>query len=180
MGLFNSITVNREFILPLPANLGELTVDEIYSGGFQTKDLEYGMNYYTIHEDGSMTEEVYSWGDDESKIKEVRVVSKPQLINFYNHYVKENNDYWIEFQYLFDTESKITLTQFKVTPNAEKKALKAAWDKKWKDRETLLNKWYMKPYNWYAAMVRFVFRKYDKIKEKLPSSWQVERFLTPL
>lgn len=180
MGLFSSITVNREFILPLPTDLGELTVDEVYSNGFQTKDLEYGMNYYTIHSDGSISEEIYSWGEDEGKIKEVKVVSKPQLINFYNHYQKDQNDYWIEFQYLFDTEPKITLVELKVTPNAERKALEAAREKEWKDRETLLNRWYMKPYGWYATLIRFVFRKYSQVKQKLPSSWQVERFLTPL
>lgn len=184
MGLFNSITINREFKLPLPPDLGELTVDEVYSGGFQTKDLEYGMNYYTIHPDGSISEEVYSYdngeGVSESRIKEVKVVSKPQLINFYNYYTKENNDYWIEFRYLFGPESEITLTQFKVTPNAERKALEAAREKEWKDRGTLLNKWYMRPYCWYAALVRFCFRKFNQAKQKLPSSWQVERFLTPL
>jgi hypothetical protein len=180
MGLYSEIKVSPEFKLPLPDNLGELTVEEIYQEAFQTKDLEYGMNYYTIHPDGSMTEEIYSFGEGEGRVKEVKTVGKPQLITFYNHFQRELSDYWVEFQYLYDAEPKITLAQFDVKPNAERKLREAKWEKERKDRETLLNKWYMKPYVWYARAVHYIFRKYRWLAQKLPDAWQVERFLTPL
>ena len=182
MGLFNTVKVNREFKLPLPADLGELTLEEIYSENFQTKDLEYGMNYYTIHPDGSLTEEIYSYGEGEegAKLKEVKPVNKPQLVTFYNSFQKDSNDYWIEFQYLYDTEPKINLIQFEIKSNAERKKIETERNEERRGREELLNKWYVQPYNWYARLIRFCFRKYRWLMQKLPDAWQIERFLTPL
>ena len=181
MGLYNNIRVNRDFKLPLPADLGELSVDDIYSESFQTKDLGDGMDYYTIHPDGSLTEEIYSYNETEGrKLKEEKPVQKPQIVNFYNSFERELNDYWIEFQYLYDTEPKITLFEFRVNPNRERKLREAEWEKEWRDRDILLKKWYIQPYNWYASAVRFCFKKYRWLKQKLPDAWKVERFLTPL
>lgn len=180
MGLFSTITVKKDFSLPLPADLGELTVDEIYKEPFQTKDLGYGMDYYTIHPDGSITEEIYSFGEGDGQVKEIKTVGKPQLINFYNNFQKENNDYWVEFQYLYGDEPKITLVQFEVKSNTERKARENEFWTECNKRQELLDRWYMRPYNWYAASIRFVFRKYRQLAQKLPASWQVERFLTPL
>jgi hypothetical protein len=161
----------------MPSDLGELTVDEIYQGDFQTKDLSSGMDHYTIYGDGSIGEEVYSDGPG---AVEVRVVRKPQLINFYTSFDKESNDYWVEYQYSFNAESEIKLVKFEVEPNAERKAReKEFWDAQ-NERTVLLNKWYMRPYIWYARGIRFMFRKYRWLGQKLPDAWKVERFLTPL
>ncbi len=180
MGLFNTIKIKPGFILPMPINLGELTADEICSGDFQTKDISYGMDHYTIHEDGSISEEIYSYEDGGGKIKEVKIVPKPQLINFYTSFQKEVNDYWVEYQYLFNAESEIKLVKFEVSPNAERKTReKEFWDGINK-REALLNKWFMRPYRWYVTLVKFMFNKYRNLMAVLPQNWQVERFLTPL
>lgn len=180
MGLFSTITVKKDFSLPLPADLGELTVDEIYQEPFQTKDLGYGMDYYTIHPDGSITEEIYSFGESGGQVKEIKTVGKPQLINFYNSFDKGNNDYWVEFQYMYGDEPKITLFEFKVTPNAERKARENEFWSEQNKRREFLAKWYMRPYVWYTRVIHFIFRKYRWLGQKLPDSWKVEQFLTPL
>jgi len=203
LGLFDTIKVNRDFVLPLPPDLGELSIDDIFNNEIQTKDLGESMSIFDIHSDGSMTEREYRWVEDEKEKGDKKSdrlldlggsmeptginisVPAPQSIEFYCYVSKDayENDYCIEWLYFYDSDPikrRISLTKFEKWPNAERKANVKRWQDEMRARKVLFSKWYMKPYLVWADVVRWVFRKYRRIKNKLPNDFKVERWLTPL
>jgi hypothetical protein len=185
MGLFDNIIVNRKFKLPLPENLDEeLTEDFIYEQEIQTKDLDNSLSTYDLNEDGSLTERVRNWvGDSLVETRERDIVSTPKIIVFYI-YIREDelkNDYLLEWEYTYtESEKSIKLLKYKITDNMARKKLHNDFFENLDRRNTFLSKWYMQPYNWYAWIIRKLFRYYNIIGNKLPSQYKVENWLTPL
>ena len=159
------------------------------------------MSLFEIREDGTLwTEEhetKYVPGDKNSKniwdslghMESVRSWwterKDTTTINFYDGIRKDEykNDYWIEYIAKFVDGKIISMEVLKldIIDNTDRKAQDQKWKEEFKNREIFFNKWYMKYlYIPYTKVIRYIFRKYNKIKQKLPSAWKIERFLTPL
>lgn len=190
MGLYDNIIVNRGFNLPLPEDLGELTIDEIYSLEKQTKSLSNALTTYDLNPDGSITERLREWREGEGifggalhETGENRLVCPPQIINFYIYTHSDNleNDYDIEWEYTYtEKEKSIKLLHFKKIPNKDRKEQNLKFKNDLIKRNELLKKWYMQPYNWWVKFVRFAFRNYAKLINKLPNRYKIESWLTPI
>jgi hypothetical protein len=92
MGMFDHITCKTA--LPVPKDRGELDGINWLSEEFQTKDLDSALCNYEIREDGTLWKKVHS-----SKFEHSKYTGS---VTFYSFYMKENNDYWIEFIALFE------------------------------------------------------------------------------
>lgn len=194
MGMFDNIVVNRNFKLPLPHEEFELseemtkdlTPDFIYNEEKQTKDLDCSLTTYDLNEDGTITERVQKWSEEEEGLVSAgsnRLVSPPRIINFYIYTTNDKfkYDYCVEWKYTYtENEKKIILEKFEATPNAGRIARSKAFFDELKQREVLLSKWYMQPYCWYVKLIRKLFRLWHRTMNKLPSSHRVERWFTPL
>jgi len=198
MGLFDNIIF--EYKLPLPENLGELTAKEIQSYAFQTKSMENMMTSYKVDESGQLFEEKYEgdWeeGDPNNKsvvgrigrFKRSKEWFEPQnytgVINFYQFFNSDkcNNDYCYEADAVFinGKVSEIKLRDFKIESNFSRKKRDAELEAQIKADNEWRNKWYIKyAYVPYCRLIRWIFRKYSRFKYRVPSSYKVERFLTP-
>jgi hypothetical protein len=182
MGMFDTIIVDREFPLPLPDNFAQytdLTVDAIYEGDFQTKDLDEILANYKITKDCKLFLVSGGWGEETPNTP--RELKDDKLIDFYTYIEGSINDYWIQYRLTYTENTKeVKLTEFRATPNAERKLELAEREEARAKRDNLLKKWYMKPYILYRWLVRKIFRFYGATTSKLPPSYKVERFLTPL
>jgi len=198
MGLFDTIIF--EYKLPLPENLGELTAKEIQSSSFQTKSVENTMTSYKVDESGQLLEEKYEgdWeeGDPNNKsmvgrigrFKRSKEWFEPQnytgVINFYEFFNsdKYENDYWYEADAVFvnGKVSEIKLKDFKMENNTARKKREAEMNIEFEKEKIWRNKWYVKYiYSPYCRLIRRIFFGYMRLKNKLPPSYTVERFLTP-
>lgn len=198
MGMFD--TIQFQYKLPLPESLGELTVSEIQSGSFQTKSLYSALSFYKVDESGQLFRERFegNWepGDPKSKsvmsrigcFKHTKEWFEPEnytgTINFYELYQLDKNksDYWYEADATFinGKVSGIKLKEYKIEDNAARKLRNAEFAAEMKADYEWRSKWYIKyTYVPYSKFIRWVFRCYNKLLMKLPSQWQIERFLTP-
>jgi hypothetical protein len=174
---------------------------------FQTKDLENGLDNYEIAEDGSLwirrTESEYVEGDEKAKslmgrfghmelIKERWEPTKfTGVVEFYNNIGFDSafdrdsceNDYWVEYIATF-VDGQITtigLLKFEGTANAERKKRDAEWKEKVRLEKILWDKWYMKYfYRHYDNTVNWIFRKWNRLFQKLPPCYRIEKFFRPL
>jgi len=189
MGMFDTIIINKDFKLPLPDDLGELSLKDIYTGGFQTKDLDNLLSTYDLNSDGSIFDRNDKWyGDlDETFIRANSPIplSAPQSINFYC-YIHEDEfeyDYMLEWLYYYDSDPSkrlITLLKFEKWSNFERKENTKKWNSEMEARKKLFDRRYMKIYLFYAKIIRIIFQFYRKVKNKLPSDFKIEQWLTPL
>ena len=199
MGLYDCIS--SDYPLPLPANLGELAPELIQKSTFQTKDLENMMGYYKIDSSGQLLieclESEWREGNKDSKsildrlgyLETIKSWWEPANLTttvvFYEFFQddKNQNDYWIDYQaeFVSGKVNFIKVLKFEVINNAQRKENDAKWKAELKESYKLQQKWFMRYlYLPYKRLIRFIFRNYDRIKQKLPTSYQVERFLTPL
>ena len=88
MGMFDTITCKTA--LPIPKDRGELADVNWMVEEFQTKDLDSCLLDYEIREDGTL------W----SQGKHLKNYSGSVI--FYTFFMKEKNDYWVEFIAMFD------------------------------------------------------------------------------
>jgi len=198
MGLFDTIIF--QYKLPLPENLGELTAEEIQSSIFQTKSMENIITLYKVDESGQLLEEKYEGDWEEGDPNNESVVGRigrfkrskewfePQnytgVINFYQFFNsnKYNNDYWYEADAVFINGkiSEIKLKDFKMEDNTARKKREAEMNIEIEKEKIWRNKWYVKYiYSPYCRLIRRIFFRYMRLKNKLPPSYKVERFLTP-
>ncbi len=199
MSLFDHL--NCKYLLPRPENAVELKDFDLNSLNFQTKDLDNLMYLYEIRTDGTLWREdrETKWveGDKRSKnffeklghLKTIRSwwtqILNTQTIYFYESIRndKYNNDYWIEFsaEFLQGKLISIKLIKFEADDNGIRKDREKTWEENMKKRAILFDKWYIKySYVPYSRIIRYIFLKYNHLKQKLPSAWKIERFLTPL
>ena len=199
MSLFDSI----KFIYPLPSpsELGELTQKDLQEAVFQTKDLDCCLSYYEVDESGQLLierrETQYVEGSKKGKtfserfghLKTLKSWFEPVnltcTVKFYDYHSndKNENDYSIDYQaeFVAGKVASIKILKFEKTPNADRKARDLEWKAKMAASHEFRKRWYIKYlYIPYERAVRWIFRKYNRIKQKLPHSYKVERFLTPL
>ncbi len=198
MSLFDTIQFSRK--LPLPQDLGELTAEELQSSNFQTKSLESAMLFYKVDESGQLFLEMFEghWTEGNKTSKSIfdkighfertKEWFEPEIytgtINFYESIRcdKNKNDYWIEYDTVFikGKLSDIKLTKFEATNNTDRKQRSAEFAARMKADYEWRNRWYIKyTYVLYERFIRWIFRKYHLMKQKLPPSYKVERFLAP-
>lgn len=199
MGLYSTIKPNYK--LPLPADTRELTAELLQSEVYQTKDLNEDMQHYEISELGELLERKVEgeWTEGNKKAKSIlgRMghfnITKEWLeptkftgkIVFYTSAREDTQkqDHWIEYKSVFVDGLLKSLELLKVesTDNTARKAQDAKWKAELAATYEFRKKWYMRfLYLPYQSAVRWVFRKYNQIKQKLPPSYKIERFLTPL
>ena len=200
-------TITCKYPLPRPDNPMELKDFNFNNTSFQTKDLENSLDDYEIREDGSLwirrTESEYLEGDKKAKslmgrfghMKLIKEWWEPTkftgVIEFYNsigfdcEFDRDSceNDYWVEYISTF-VDGQITtvgLLKFQGTNNAERKKRQAEWKEKTRLEKILWDKWYMKYlYCHYDNAVNWIFRKWNRLSQKLPPSYRIERFFRPL
>jgi len=195
MGLYDCIS--SDYPLPLPVDLGELTPELIQKSTFQTKDLENMMGYYKIDSSGQLLieclESEWREGNKDSKsildrlgyLETIKSWWEPANLTttvvFYEFFQDDKNqsDYWIDYQaeFVSGKVNFIKVLKFEVINNAQRKENDAKWKAELKASYKLQQKWFIRYlYLPYKRLIRFIFRNYDRIKQKLPTSYQVERF----
>ena len=170
MGMYDDIVC--KYPLPFPED-----TKGYIPNGFQTKDLDCGLDCYEIREDGTLwlreCEREYTEGDPNGKtffekfgmVKETKVwwthVKKTTTIRMYdyNNYNDGPYDYWVEFEIVFidGVIDKIKLIKFNVVDNTERKEdSKRHIEELKKNKQfesTMLYKLIIKPYN---KIIRFI------------------------
>ena len=193
MGMYDDIVC--KYPLPLPED-----TKGYISNGFQTKDLDCGLDCYEIREDGTLWlreyEREYTEGNPNGKtffekfgmVKETKVwwthVKTTTTIRMYEYYNYGDGpyDYWVEFEVVFidGVIDKIKLIKFEATDNSKRKEdSKRHIEELKKNKEfesTVLYKLIIKPYN---KIIRFVCRLIYKFGSFLIAKvWKLERILT--
>ena len=193
MGMYDDIIC--KYPLPLPED-----TKGYISNGFQTKDLDCGLDCYEIREDGTLwlreCEREHIDGDPNGKtfsekfglIKEIKHwwthVKTTTTIRMYdyNNYNDGPYDYWVEFEVVFidGVIDKIKLIKFDATDNSKRKEdSKRHIEELKKNKQfesTLLYKLIIKPYN---KIIRFICRLIYKFGSFLIAKvYKLERILT--
>lgn len=167
--------------------------------GFQTKDLDCGLDQYEIREDGTLwlreCEREHIAGDPNGKtffekfgiVKEIKVwwthVITTRTIRMYdyNNYNDGSYDYWVEFEIVFidGVIDKIKLIKFDAMDNSKRKEdFERHIEELKKNKEfesTNLYKLVIKPYN---KIIRFICKLiYNFGSFLLANIWKLERKL---
>lgn len=202
MGLFDSIKC--KYPLPRPQDPMELVNINFNDLEYQTKDLYETMSEFELREDGTIWREDHKYkfiaGDPKGKSFSDKIghmesegswwtQTFPDVIIFYDSITRDEfaNDYWIDYKAFFSKGvlTSIEIAGFEAEDNSIRKANNKMFIDKMKKRQTLWNKWYMKfIYHYYDKAVRRIFRvcrkSYSFVRGKIPSSYQLENWLTPL
>lgn len=199
MGMFDNIVC--KYPLPLTVEMDELKKFNLNERTYQTKDLECVLDYYEIHQDGTLWHEEYDVEDrsdpnaegiqriigmhTRTNTRMVQMKEYTGTINFYEFidYGEGDKDYWVEFAATFFNGilMKIIVAEFRATDNADRKASTAKFHKEMEERRILWNKWYIKyGYAYYDRFIHWIFVKYNKLQQKLPPAYKIERFFRPL
>ena len=193
MGMYDSL--DCKYPLPLPNDCMEMKgIDFCKDLRFQTKDFECGLELYEIREDGTIwrfefetiIDEEKTTSSEQGKIYKrvnerwVQLQYFSDTISFYDYYQsnKFDNDYWVEYNAVFDKGQlkTIELIRFEPSDNTRRNFLREC-----EERQKLWNKWYMKyGYAYYDMFISYIFKKWRRMCEKLPSALDVERWLRPL
>ena len=202
MGMYDTIECLYQ-LPPIPQKPEELinyNPNEVY---FQTKDLDNVLDHYTIRSDGTIWHELYDIEDksdpnakgierlfgmhSKTNDRQEQMSDFSRTINFYEFIAKDEFkfDYWIEYLAVFSSGKlcTITLTKFEATSNDKRKAQRAEFDKKMKERHELWDRWYMKyGYAYYDRAVAYAFKQWNQFIQSdiIPDSYKVERWLRPL
>jgi len=198
MGMFDS--VRCEYPLVLKESCPELDKYSLNELVYQTKDLENALDQYIIHADGTLhvnrNDREWVEGNPEgetlfdrmgySKVTKSWTEEVPRTITitFYELIQEDENknDYWLQFEAVFVKGVLNTLvnTIIRVTDNTERKAREVAREVEAEQSAKLRQRWYMKYiYLPYARIVRFCFRKYGQLQQRLIPAYRIERWLTP-
>jgi len=198
MGMYD--TIKCSFPLPHPPNSGELTTFNFCDLQYQTKDLDNVLDYYEIRADGTIWHEIYDIEDkhdpDAKGINSLigmhtktnirwEQLMHTGVIKFCDYHQDDflQNDYWIEFcaTFYLGKMTALSIAKFEITPSADRKAREAQWQKESECVKILWNRWYMKyGYRYYDMLVRQLFILWNRVKNEIPESHQVERWLRPL
>jgi hypothetical protein len=193
MGMFDDIVC--KYPLPFPED-----TKGYIPNGFQTKDLDCGLDSYEIREDGTLwlreCEREHIDGDPNGKtisqkfgiIKEIKHwwthVKTTRTIRMYDY---QNNDggvydYWVEFEVVFidGVIDKIKLIKFEINDNTKRKELHKQHVEELKKQKvvesTMFYRLIIKPYN---KIIRFICRLIYKFGSFLIAKvWKLERILT--
>jgi len=193
MGMFDDIVC--KYPLPLPED-----TKGYIPNGFQTKDLDCGLDFYEIREDGTLwlreCEREHIEGDPNGKtfsekfgiVKEIKHwwthVKTTKTIRMYDY---QNNDggvydYWVEFEIVFidGVIDKIKPIKFEINDNTKRKELHKQHMEELKKQKAvesaMFYKLIIKPYN---KIIRFICRLIYKFGSFLIAKvWKLERILT--
>ena len=169
------------------------------SHGFQTKDLDCGLDIYIIDKDGQLLleqrETEWVEGNPSGKnfleksgyAKTVKTWLEPLnntcTVQFYDYFSSNNTDYdyWIVYDAVFinGKMTEIKLTTFEATANSERKQKDIEFQNKLREwdefRKTRRYKYFLSPYN---KVLKFIFDKLHKGLSFLSSRvWRVYNFL---
>jgi hypothetical protein len=192
MGMFDDIVC--KYPLPFPED-----TKGYIPNGFQTKDLDCGLDQYEIREDGTLwlreCEREHIAGDPNGKtffekfgiVKEIKVwwthviTTKTIRMYDYNNYNDGSYDYWVEFEIVFidGVIDKIKLIKFDAMDNSKRKEdFERHIEELKKNKEfesTNLYKLVIKPYN---KIIRFICKLiYNFGSFLLANIWKLERKL---
>jgi hypothetical protein len=192
MGMYDDIVC--KYPLPFPED-----TKGYIPNGFQTKDLDCGLDQYEIREDGTLwlreCEREHIAGDPNGKtffekfgiVKEIKVwwthVITTRTIRMYdyNNYNDGSYDYWVEFEIVFidGVIDKIKLIKFDAMDNSKRKEdFERHIEELKKNKEfesTNLYKLVIKPYN---KIIRFICKLiYNFGSFLLANIWKLERKL---
>lgn len=199
MGLYDTITCEKS-LLPLPADLKELSNVDFNNLSFQTKDLVCYMGVYEIRASGALYEQKTEkeWVDVPNSMfgghfKTTKSWWEPYNytgeIVFYTSVGDEDcdiadleNDYWLEFSFYFENGflTKKNLIKFEPTPNKERKERYEKFKKEMAEEKTKRNIWYNKYFYipLWEKPVRKIFRKLHHWAQQATNSiFKIERFL---
>ena len=193
MGMYDDIVC--KYPLPFPED-----TKGYIPNGFQTKDLDSGLDCYEIREDGTLwlreCEREYTEGNPNGKtfsekfgmVKEIKHwwthVKKTTTIRMYdyNSYNDGPYDHWVEFEIVFidGVIDKIKLIKFEATDNSKRKEdSKRHIEELKKNKQfesTMLYKLIIKPYN---KIIRFICRLiYNFGSFLIAKVYKLERKLT--
>ncbi len=103
---------------------------------------------------------------------------------FYTDIRKDSNekDYWLDYKAKFvdGLLKSLELVKVEATDNTDRKAQEIKWKELWAADKEFRSRWYIKyTYIPYERCIRFIFRNYNRLKQKLPPSYKIERLLTP-
>ena len=204
MGCFDNIYCQVK--LPLPTDLGEtagiINYQEI---SYQTKDLGQGMTDYGIREDGTLWKAIYTQSQmlksTDLMLKSTDFLVEWEQLKDFTGTIKMydviclsydwtdvdlrdkwNNDYFIEFKVTFvhGKVDSIELLKFEVRSNAERKKHRGFFSAKYKAQAEFKRRWYIRfMYAPYSRVVYWIFRKWRWLNRYIPSSYTLQRFLTP-
>lgn len=199
MGMFDSIKC--EYLLPFPEDLKGLTKEKLIEEVYQTKDFDNSMDYYIIKSDGTLWHEEYDIEDQSDPNAEgferfigcmtrvnkrmVQMTDYTGTINFYSYIERDSlsYDFWIEYKTVF-VDGKVVnfkLEKYEASDNNPRKASNEKFKNEMKAHNKLWGKWYMKYlYKHYDTLIRKIFRLWNRISNKLPPAYKVERFFRPL
>ena len=191
MGMYDDIVC--KYPLPFPED-----TKGYIPNGFQTKDLDCGLDSYEIREDGTLwlreCEREYTEGNPNGKtwsekfgiVKETKVwwthVKLTISIDIYDYQHGEGEyDYWVEFEIVFidGVIDKIKLIKFDATDNSKRKENDRQFIEELKKNKefesTNLYKLVIKPYN---KIIRFICRLlYSTGSFLIANVWKLERKL---
>lgn len=181
MGMFDSVIC--DYTLPWPDDMGEARKEDF--GRFQTKDLGNMLDDYRIGGDGAFWIRGREWDDGRKEMieKDWTPCRINAVFGFYDSIYKDSyeNDYFITFEAaIHDGSLKcVRLVSFEKECNAERKEGKRLYMEKDRRRRELLSRWYMRWYPGYCRALRFVFRNWQRVLDKIPSAARVEYWLRP-
>lgn len=199
MGMFDYIIC--KYPLPRPAEAMELKGFDFENGlDFQTKSLDRGLGWYEMKADGSIWQRKdqleYIEGNAEKagyvnlvKSEWIHLESFTGTVLFYDYYQSElfDNDYFVEYESVIINGKidRISLIKFEPSCNKDRKAREIDFKKTMARKRELENRWYFKyAYRHYRKLIRKTFAAWRKFShllfEKLPTSWQVQKWLDPL
>lgn len=199
--MFDSIKCEVKLPLPKDLRLSEVKDVDFNSLTYQTKDLNNSLELYTIRKDKTLWihEQEYKWIPGNPKAKSVMDrIGHCEVIREWDEQLKDytgtiefyetiredqmNYDYCIEFKATFVSGKlkKIDLVKFESESNAERKKNEANFIAELKAEKEFLSRWYIRfTYVPYRNMIQWIFHRWNRLTQILPSAHKVERFLLP-
>lgn len=163
MGMFDTITISKEYQLPIDEEQQRHIDDHVGAGKrwkrrFQTKDLSCLLDYYQIDADGSLWKVVGGQGQ--------RVpCDDTATVNFYdyitNDQIESGTDLHVEFQALIvqGDIKQIRMTRFKAEDNTCRVSAQQQWIKQAELAEKRRKMWSWRLYNvLYATPVNWCLK----------------------
>lgn len=193
MGLFDTLEV--EYKLPMPDDMGETNVTEVQNLFYQTKDLDEAMCNYRFDKIGQLWREKVTYKDrDLSEPGNIWSISlqvdtrewikndHTGSITFYDGLYKEQNDYWIEYNcdVYRGLIKNIGLVKWDVSDNYQRLAREAEWRREALERKIYTNTLRFKYcLSFWNKGVRWLFRNIRRFQEWMTDFiWNLERWIT--
>ena len=167
MGMFDNITVSREYNLPIDEEQqrhiqDHVGVNQVWKRRFQTKDLENLLDYYEIDPNGVL----WSLPMNQDRVKS----DVTNTITFYDYITNDklDTDLTIMFEALViqGHVSHVKLTTFETDDNTERKTTRNKWFQQAELAEKRRKTWKWRLYNvLYATHVNWCLKQLHRVSQ---------------